>query len=183
MSVGTWTITSQNYGESERRDLRSVNDIRKASQQLRRFLDFLTSHNHCYDGKYACKLAQAEHKTLPQKTIKGNPTSKRISKELILKKSWEKVYTIMQLSHCVVCMLNSSCNIKRVEATEFAKQHMTCEIKIAEIFRIFLQLIYLAAKLQKTTKSSQKSFQDHRNISFNRNLFTEKKQTPFHKQV
>jgi len=31
----------------------------------------------------------------------------------------------MQLSHFVVWMLNSSCNIKRVDATEFPKQRHT----------------------------------------------------------
>lgn len=35
----------------------------------------------------------------------------------------------MQLSHCVVCMLNSSCNRNRVEATEFPKQRKTLKIK------------------------------------------------------
>jgi hypothetical protein len=37
--------------------------------------------------------------------------------------------TMMQLSHCVVCILNSSCNKNRVEATEFPKQRKTWKIK------------------------------------------------------
>lgn len=40
-------------------------------------------------------------------------------------KEKERDSTIMQLSHCVVCILNSSCNRKRVEATEFPKQQKT----------------------------------------------------------
>ena len=41
----------------------------------------------------------------------------------------ERESTMMQLSHCVVCILNSSCNINRVEATEFPKQRKTWMIK------------------------------------------------------
>lgn len=37
--------------------------------------------------------------------------------------------TMMQLSHRVVCMLNSSCKRKRVEATEFPKQRTTWKIE------------------------------------------------------
>lgn len=40
-------------------------------------------------------------------------------------KEKERDSTIMQLSHWVVCILNSSCNRKRVEATEFPKQQTT----------------------------------------------------------
>jgi hypothetical protein len=41
----------------------------------------------------------------------------------------ERGFTMMQLSHCVVCILNWSCNKNRVEATEFPKQRKTCKIK------------------------------------------------------
>lgn len=83
-------------------------------------------------GADAGQLLQEEHEGLQRRGRRVASVESADSEDQIKssgggsRRAWPgAVRTMMQLSHCVVWMLNSSCSRNRVEATELPKQQNT----------------------------------------------------------